>query len=294
MIEIDGINYEIEKTAIVVGIAEDNKENSIVIPDEILVENTSIKVTEINKKAFMDAKIIEVALGDNVTNIGNWAFANCSMLRCVKSNRKSLEVSFGKDCFMNCKMLKQLCFGVDSEDGISYLTAMAVTGLKEESQLYFDSSCRELYVDHFDEKLKKMLMVNDSEHYFYQSYGGEEDISKSEAGYLIEKGYEKSILCMERLVREAYISEDNKNIYIDYLINTFKDMSVNPVWKLFLQSNGHNIAYFKLLLESNIIKNEKIDEIIGQLDESHGEVVAFLLGQKHKNKKVDIMDMFAL
>lgn len=55
-----------------------------IIPDEIYYKNYTLKVTQINKKAFYKCKKLKtVTIGDNVTQVGDSAFANCSKLKTI-------------------------------------------------------------------------------------------------------------------------------------------------------------------------------------------------------------------
>ncbi|MDD6071504.1 MAG: leucine-rich repeat protein [Clostridiales bacterium] len=56
----------------------------IVIPDEVMINGWSFKVTKINKKAcYKNKYITSVIVGDNVTHVGDMAFAYCKKLNYV-------------------------------------------------------------------------------------------------------------------------------------------------------------------------------------------------------------------
>lgn len=60
------------------------KVKEIVIPDEVMINGWPFKVTKINKKAcYKNKNITSVTVGDNVTHVGDMAFAYCKKLNYV-------------------------------------------------------------------------------------------------------------------------------------------------------------------------------------------------------------------
>ena len=58
--------------------------NEIVIPDEVMINGWPFKVTKINKKAcYKNKNITSVTVGNNVTHVGDSAFAYCKKLKYV-------------------------------------------------------------------------------------------------------------------------------------------------------------------------------------------------------------------
>lgn len=73
------------------------------IPDSVIVNGTTYKVTEIAPKAFNGyAKIKKVTIGANITKIGSKAFYNCKNLKTVTVKSTNIT-SVGKSAFKNLK-----------------------------------------------------------------------------------------------------------------------------------------------------------------------------------------------
>ena len=92
-----------------VGYAPAEKSGAVVVPDEVTVNGTTYKVTEIEKDAFKGSSVTEITIGKNVTKIGDNAFTNCKSLTKVTftGNIKSI----GKQAFKGCTSLKTVTIG---------------------------------------------------------------------------------------------------------------------------------------------------------------------------------------
>lgn len=86
-------------------------ENSgkVVVPDEVTVNGTTYKVTEIKNEAFKNSSVTEVTIGKNVTKIGDKAFLNCKSL--TKVTVSDTVKSIGKQAFKGCTKLKTVKIG---------------------------------------------------------------------------------------------------------------------------------------------------------------------------------------
>lgn len=83
------------------------KVKKIVIPDEVMINGWSFKVTKINKKAcYKNKNITKVIVGNNVTHVGDMAFAYCSKLQNVTLGTGITHI--GKKAMYQDKKMKRL------------------------------------------------------------------------------------------------------------------------------------------------------------------------------------------
>ena len=85
----------------------DKKATSVIIPDVIVVDGVTYKVTSIAANAFKNhKKLKKVTIGVNVISIGKNAFYGCKKLTTVKMG-KNVE-NIGDSAFQNCTALKKI------------------------------------------------------------------------------------------------------------------------------------------------------------------------------------------
>ena len=86
---IDGINYRLDeetKTAEVIE-KKNGYEGDIIIPETVVLENISYRVTSIENCAIYECPSLKsVIIGNSVTSIGEEAFGHCPLLRSVTFN----------------------------------------------------------------------------------------------------------------------------------------------------------------------------------------------------------------
>ena len=103
---INGIKYRLDKDTLTVEVVwnDDEYSGNIVIPDTIVSDTVSYKVTSIGDAAFARCtSLISIIIPDSVTSIGNDAFYECSSLTSI-TIPKSLT-SIGEDAFAGCGCL---------------------------------------------------------------------------------------------------------------------------------------------------------------------------------------------
>lgn len=103
---IDGINYRLDKdklTAEVIWNGSDYSGN-IVIPDTVVSDTLSYKVTSIGNAAFARCtSLLSIVIPDNVTSIGDDAFYECSSLTSITIPKGLTDI--GEDAFAGCECL---------------------------------------------------------------------------------------------------------------------------------------------------------------------------------------------
>lgn len=79
----------------------------VIIPDRIIYQGVSYKVTSIRKNAYKNYKLIQrVIIGKNVAVIGKGAFQNCSKLSTLTIGKNVQKI--GSKAFYKCKKLKSI------------------------------------------------------------------------------------------------------------------------------------------------------------------------------------------
>ena len=86
---------------------KDQSLTSVVIPETVVLNGVSYKVTSISKSALAGCtKLKKASIGKNITVIGDKAFYNCKAL--TKIVIPASVVKIGKQAFAKCKKLKQI------------------------------------------------------------------------------------------------------------------------------------------------------------------------------------------
>ena len=112
-IEVDGLYYKItsisDLTVALVG-GEGVYKDFIVIPSELEYRGKKLKVTSISDKAFFNSNVTNVTIGENVKEIGQYAFTKSAISKIVIP---SSVITLRKYSFDGCNRLVDVNF----EDG---------------------------------------------------------------------------------------------------------------------------------------------------------------------------------
>ena len=103
---INGINYRLDKDRLTAEVIcnEGDYSGNIVIPDTVVSDNLSYKVTSIGDAAFARCtSLISVIIPDSVTSIGEDAFYECSSLTSITIPES--VTSIGEEAFAHCECL---------------------------------------------------------------------------------------------------------------------------------------------------------------------------------------------
>ena len=91
--------------------SEKTNVDTVIIPAFIDIDGVKYKVTSIAANAFKNSKLKKIAIGKNVTVIGNNAFSGCKKLTTVTMGGKVKTI--GKSAFSGCGRLKTLNLGAN-------------------------------------------------------------------------------------------------------------------------------------------------------------------------------------
>lgn len=292
-------------TAYFEGIDEENvititeitgNDSRMTLPDFINQNGRELIIKRIGKKAFMGLKQLKaVSLPGTVEMLDDWSFAHCSHLKELvirPLTDENVNIDFGKGVFEGCNELSSICIGYEESDDKAMLLSAAIWRLPA-SYLFKDPDIgTPKWCQSWDKSLKSYLEQNNDEGYTDRVLCGEEDISydgiASVDGELLSDGtnfvretiMRKCYLCFLRLKASEYLEEEYRNIFIDYLNKHGKGTKGEEAWSVLKDYFGDNIEYFKLYEQSGCLQNDKIDEMLEDLGETHAEAKAFLI--KHK------------
>ena len=87
----------------------DSKVTDITVPDIVVIDGVTYKVTAIEKNAFKNSGIKTITIGKNVTTIGDKAFYKCTSL--TKVSLPSNVKIIGKSAFEGCKKVTSVTIG---------------------------------------------------------------------------------------------------------------------------------------------------------------------------------------
>lgn len=129
---IDGIYYYYgDNHEVSVAQGEQKYEGHVVIPDSIIINGISLRVTKIASNAFAECKnLLAVSLPKSVSRIGADAFLNCENL--VNINLSNI-VYFGDNSFKGCSNIES----IDFIDADLYIGRSAFSNCYKLKSLYF-------------------------------------------------------------------------------------------------------------------------------------------------------------
>lgn len=282
------INYKlVNNEAVVTGI--DNPGSMVLVPDEL----DGHIVTGIDKKAFLGIKgLRSIEISKNVTQIGDWAFAQCIHLKNVSWGKK---VNLGRGVLEGCERLESVSFG---EAKGAVLAAMTVHRLSAEYLLRDAEMGEENWYVKWDLALSNLLAQDDMEGYSNRALCGEEDVSYDGVGsvdgelpgenaaYIMEQKKNKCFLCLTRIMNDEYISEASRQSFIQYLKRHEKGAGNESAWLTVKEDFKDSIDYLKLFIDVTKPAAETIAAMIEDAG-NLAEIKAYLINLSGGGSSVD-------
>lgn len=259
-------------------------------------------VTEIGRKAFLSCKTLkEIVVPSTVTQIGDWAFAHAEALKSI--SLPAYLKTHGKELFLGCKRLKEISFDISEvehyqELGIWRMLAMGVTVLHD----YFLFSPSEVgtdaWVERWDEKLIKLIRLDDLDGFEELWTCGEEDYEGKDydiKSYPVEKRKMKLRIVYFRLIHPYKISETVQGELKQYLKDHTKGTDTPEAWDIIIEEHKDDIDYYKLFAAAGCVNEENFDTLLADMENVNAEIKAYLLRYKSENfEQKDAFSAFEL
>lgn len=272
-----------------------------------IIEGTNLSVKVVGKKAFLGLRSLRsVILPDSITEIGDWAFAQCEQLQTVflgnpgkdgdlLKNREANPVTLGVGVFEDCKKLQEIYVGRNSSKDLAVLLGATVRLLSAEDLLRDGELGTEHWYQKWDQRLSAYLQEENTEGYTNVVLCGEEGLRKSQGEYVEEKQRKKAFLCMLRLLHPEQLGDKGRETYVEYLLCHTKGCSNEAAWEVLLREHGDELSYYELLMDIGAINEKNVDAMMLDLKDQHAEAKAFLIRYKQEcTAGADVFAMFEL
>lgn len=238
----------------------------------------------IKKKQYLGRNdISEFVVPDGVTEIQDWAFAQCAKLRVVKFPASLQKV--GKNIFLDCPNLKDvLVESIPVE--MSRVLAYAFSTFDFISSYNFELFEIKEWFEMFDNSLHSYLRTLDDMDFSPFLAGGEEDyqdINEARQEYKTARKEKKCYMVMERMLLETFypITNTYRNDYCNYLVDEI-DIAI----QVLLLESEKQVQFYQLLKDLKIINDKERDRILPMLDERHVELKALILSEQSNSSFV--------
>lgn len=267
----------------------------LIIPDRI--EDTL--VVGIKKKSFLGCKSLQfVKLPSYLSNMEEWAFAQCSFLETVVMPKR--DIVFGQGVFFKDKRLRHLYLFEENgslpkmfsaeETQYADLFAASLQVLKADYLLNPLAVGTKEWIDKWDFRMLTILHEEDEEGYHKMVLCGEEDLSANFEEYLAENRRRKARLSFIRLLNPIGMAAETKDELVKYLQEHTKGCESEAAWEVVSKEFGDERPYFELLLELGCITNDNFDGMLSDLGDRHAETKAYLIN--HREEHIGTEDFF--
>jgi len=246
-----------------------------------------IPVTSIGKKAFLSNKRVQEAiLPEDVSRVGDWAFAYCDRLTRIWMPRR--KITFGKGVFLGCERLEQIRLQKNGEDALSAedmactgsLLAAAVSRMEDDYLLSPLEAGGRPWLQKWDARLVQVMGTPDEEGYSKTLLCGEEDYGSRENNldyFLSQKRRGKARLAMLRLLHPKGLSEDLRDRLEEYVRCHTKGCAHEEAWQVVREEYGPRREYYDLLLDTGALTEKNFDAALLELGTELAEMKAYLL-----------------
>lgn len=268
----------------------------------------SVPVTAIGSKAFLSCKsITELTLPESVQHLGDWAFAHMKQLR-----RLTLAVhpySLGKDVFLDCPRLTEICLTGDTSKNptLPFLLASVITVLRKPSlfrpEHAGDFRFHRGWLEEYDMALISFMESADDEGFqpiFYGWFNDEDAETSQRPAYIAARRANKIRLAFNRLYDSRYLTGNHRDILYAYLKNNMDiaDVSLSepvssrsPVWALYCAEYIQDVRYAHILLDAGCITAANLPVLLPDVTDLNPEAAAIFLDRAQRGHTME--DFFA-
>lgn len=227
-------------------------------------------------KAYLgDRTTTSLVIADEITAIGDWAFAHMKELRSIMFPKK--EITFGKEIFLGCEKLETVYVVTTEKEQVD-----ARINLQEEkaarllAKLLMTLSCQELltpecvgetaWYTKADEKITAYLSQADEAGFSPVFFGGEEDYEedvRSSQELFVKTVCQKKVeLLLCRLEDKNGLGDAQKSFYEHCLLERFIHQK-ETFWEVLVKNSQKRMEGFSIFLQAGCV-NEKTKEWVSQ------------------------------
>lgn len=268
----------------------------------IIENNDNDPYTRIGEKAFLSCKgLVDITIPNTVTEIGNWAFSHMKDL--CRLNIPANSFHIGKDVFLKCDNLKEICIYPDESGvpGLKFLFAISQTVMKDvelfQPNVAASSEENKKWLELFDEKLLRYVYMPD-EHGFqsvligwFDDEGEEEQLLK----YVKEQKYKKAGLCISRLMYDTHLEKYTRDRVVSYLKSQIDDNSMTdscPAGSYIVDNCKYDIEMIKAIEGSLVLSDSSRNRLLEVFIKQNAdpEVISYLISRNTANRDESSVD----
>lgn len=254
------------------------------------------EVVAIERKAFLSCKTIKsIELPETIVEIGDWAFAHAEELRYITI--PSHGISKGKELFLGCKRLRHIYVNGREElkdNGVSMMLASTVTILHDYFLFDVTQINDQEWVNRWDEKLLKLINLDDLDGFEELWTCGEEDYEGKDydiKSYPVEKRKSKLRVVYFRLLHPYMLQEKIKEELSSYIRKHTKGTDEPESWEIIITEHPEELEYYQIFTDSGAVNEENFDGILADMQSVNAQMKAYML--KYKDDHFTKKDAFA-
>ena len=139
VVQIDGINYDLNKSKKTAAVASGKYSGEITIPSQVTYESVTYAVVEIKSYAFKETSITKVNLLTCIETINQYAFEDCTSLNTITLNGTPTISDYA---FQGCSGLARVYYGGTMEGWCSIIfKGEEATPMYHATELYINNIC---------------------------------------------------------------------------------------------------------------------------------------------------------
>ncbi len=217
---------------------------------------------EIVKKEYMNSNLESIFVPENVTMIGDWAFANCKRLREIGLPKGLTKLS--SNCFYGCDALERVIVYGEDKMPCPVLPELIASSIKlwnmDIAKWIELSSDPRAFYSHFDWRMSVYAKEPDDTGYVPFIAGGEEDYEGDEydhESFMKNRSEEKCFAMYLRLISDK--SEDNTPEYITDYLNAHNPFGA---FSIIVAADHFKREMFDIYTDLGLLRDEVLDELL--------------------------------
>jgi len=201
----------------------------------------------------------------------------------------------GREVFLGCKKLRELAItGMDEDNGVARMLAMAVTALHDYYLLTPAEAGSEEWLRRWDERLADYLRRSDMDGYEELGTCGEEDYEGKDydsVSYPVKKRKVKLRMVYFRLLHPQELSDEKRNLFLEYLRAHTAGTEEPEAWSVLIDEHPQELPYYRIFAEAGCVTEDNFDALLADMQDVNAELKAFML--RYKDEHFAKKDAFA-